>query len=257
MRAALQGLLALALLLPCAARADSLEEVFKRGNAAFARGDYASAVSEYESLVEANIDDPDVAFNLASAYGALGRYGQSIRYFERSLRLSPGNDAARDGLRLARETLGERQARARGEAIVVDRPPLTEALFSFLSADQLAWSLLITAWLAAGLLAALAVARVEGVRLGLGIGAALFTALAIAAALGVGAKADWGKPGARAVAVREGAQVREGPDDHATLLGELAEGEAVRIVGREGRFARVLTGGEREAYVLSSDVGEI
>ncbi|HEY6877706.1 MAG TPA: SH3 domain-containing protein, partial [Polyangiales bacterium] len=190
-------------------------------------------------------------------YGALGRYGQAIRYFERSLRLDPGDAAAREGLRIARETLGEHQARARGEAIVVDRPPLTEAVFSFFTADQLAWALLITAWLAVGLLLSLVVVRVEGLRLGVGIGAASLGALAVAAALGVGAKADWGKPGARAVIVREGAQVREGPDDRATLMGELAEGEAVRVLAREGRFARILTSGEREAYVLGSDVGEL
>ncbi|HEX5656078.1 MAG TPA: tetratricopeptide repeat protein [Polyangiales bacterium] len=252
-------LLALLLVLSFAGRAhaDSLQDVFKRGNAAFARGDHEAALEEFSALTEAGIDDPDVAFNLASTYGALGRYGQAIRYFQRSLRLDPGDAAARDGLRLARETLGERQARARGEAIVVDRPPLTEAVFSFFSADQLAWGLLITAWLAVGLLLALPAARVEGVRLGLGIGAALFAALALTAALGVGAKADWGKAGTRALIVREGAQVREGPDDRATLLGELAEGEAVRLLAREGRFARILTGGEREAYVLGSDVGEL
>jgi uncharacterized protein YgiM (DUF1202 family) len=251
------ALLAVSLLIASGARADSLQDVFKRGNAAFARGDYAAAVEEYTSLAESGIDDPDVAFNLASAYGALGRYGESIRYFERSLRLDPGDAAAREGLRLARETLGERQARARGEAIVVDRPPLTEAVFSFFSADQLAWALLISVWLAAALLLALPAARVEGMQLGLGIGVALLGALALASALGVGAKADWGKPGARALIVREGAQVREGPDDRATLLGELAEGEAVRILGREGRFARILTAGERQAYVLGSDVGEL
>ncbi len=251
------ALLVATLLITSTVRADSLQDVFTRGNAAFARGDFKGAVAEYESLAEAGIDDPDVAFNLASAYGALGSYGQAIRYYEHSLRLAPGDAAAREGLRLARETLGERQARARGEAIVVDRPPLTEAVFSFFSADQLAWALLITAWLAVGLLIALPTTSVEGVRLGLGIGAALSIVLAVVSALGVGAKAEWGKPGRKAVVVREGAQVREGPDEHASLLGELAEGEAVRLLAREGRFARVLTAGEREAYVLGSDVGEL
>jgi tetratricopeptide (TPR) repeat protein len=250
-------LLALLSLVALPVRAESLQDVFARGNAAFARGDHEAAVKEYAALVEAGIDDPDLAFNLASSYGALGRYGQAIRYFERSLRLQPGDAAAREGLRLARETLGERQARARGEAIVVDRPPLTEAVFSFFSADTLALALLLAAWLSAGLLLVLPGVRVEGVRLGIGIGSALLAALALAAALGVGAKADWGRAGTRAVVVREGVPVREGPDDRASLLGELAEGESVRLLAREGRFARILTSGEREAYVLGSDVGEL
>jgi tetratricopeptide (TPR) repeat protein len=239
------------------ARADSLSDVFARGNAAFASHDHERAVAEYEALIEAGIDDPDVAFNLASSHGALGHYGQAIRYFERSLRLDPGDAAARDWLRMARETLGERQARARGEAIVVDRPPLSEAVFTYFSADQLALTLLITIWLAAGLLVALPLVRAEAVRLGIGIASTLLAVLALVSALGVGAKAEWGKPGRPALILREGTPVREGSTDKAPLVGELAEGEAVRLLAREGRFARILTGQDREAYVLGSDVGEL
>jgi tetratricopeptide (TPR) repeat protein len=257
------------------ARADSLADVFARGNAAFARGDYAAAILEYEQLTDSGIDDPEVAFNLASSYGAAGQYGQAIRYFERTLRLAPGDGAAREGLRLARDSLGERQAQKSGEAIVVDRPPLTEAVFSYLSANTLAVLLLLTSWLGAGLLIGLSWVRLEAARLGVGIAAAVCFGLALLSAIGVGAKADWGRDGQRAVVIREGAALREGPDPSARLLGELSEGEAVRLLAREGRFARVLARsgardgadaegaadehepGLREAYVLGTDVGEI
>jgi uncharacterized protein YgiM (DUF1202 family) len=258
------------LFVSASARADSLSDVFTRGNVAYARGDYAEAIREYEKLSEAGIDDADVAFNLASSYGAHGEYGQAIRYFQRALRLSPNDSAARQGLRLARDTLGERQAQKRGESIVVDRPPLTEALFSFLSANTLALLLLLFAWLGTGLVIGLSWVRLEAARLGVGIAAAVCFGLSLVSALGVGAKADWGREGRRAVIVREGAALREGPDDHARLVGELTEGESVRVLAREGRFARVLARGpgneapddegqrgEREAYVLGSDVGEI
>ena len=42
--------LGLAFALSPAARADSLSDVFTRGNGAFLRGDYASAIREYEAL---------------------------------------------------------------------------------------------------------------------------------------------------------------------------------------------------------------
>jgi tetratricopeptide (TPR) repeat protein len=237
--------------------ADSLRDVFARGNAAYARGDYAAAVREYEALNDAGIDDPDLAFDLASSYGSLGRYGQAIRYFERTLRLSPRDAEARVGLRAARDALGEKQAQASGEAIVVDRPPLTEAVFSYLSSDTLAVLLLVSIWLASGLLIALPYVKLEGARLGIGIASALLFSLAAVSALGVGAKADWGRAGKRAVIVQETAAIREGPDDRARLLGELVEGEPVRVLGREGGFARVLARGGREAYVRSSELGEI
>ncbi len=239
------------------ARADSLAEAFARGNAAFARGAYDNAVREYEALVDAGVDDPDVAFNLASAYGALGRYGPAIRYFERTLRLAPRDAAAREGLRVAREALGERQAQAQGEAIIQDRPPLSEAIFSAFSADDLALSLLASIWLGAVLWLGLPRIRTEALRLGCGIGAALAFALAFGSALGLGAKADWGREGERAVILREGVAIREGPDDRARLAAELAEGEHVRVLAREGRYARILARGERAGYVLGSDVGEL
>jgi hypothetical protein len=238
-------------------RADSLRDVFTRGNAAYARGDFAAAVKEYEALNDAGIDDPDLAFNLASAYGALAKYGQAIRYFERSLRLSPGDAEARAGLKAARDALGEKQAQASGEAIVVDRPPLTEAVFSGLSEGTLSVLLLVSIWLASGLLVALSYVKIEGARLGVGIASAVLFSLALVSALGVGAKASFGRAGKRAVIVGETAAIREGPDDRARLLGELVEGESVRVLGREGAFARVLARGEREAYVRVGDVGEI
>jgi len=256
-RGSVLALVALLFTLSATARADSLADVFTRGNAAFARGDYPTAVREYEALNEAGIDDADVAFNLASSYGELGQYGQAIRYFERTLRLSPRDGEARTLLRQARDALGERQAQQSGEAIVEDRPPLTEAVFTYFSSDTLTWLLLIAVWVASGLLIALTRVQAEGARLGIGIASAVLFSLAAVSALGVGAKADWGRAGKRAVIVRETAAIREGPDDRARLISELVEGESVRIVGREGRFVRVLARAQREAYVLSSDVGEI
>ncbi|MET0342927.1 MAG: tetratricopeptide repeat protein [Polyangiales bacterium] len=238
------------------ARADSVRDLFERGNAAHARGDYAAAVREYQALVESGIDDPDVSFDLASSHGALGHYGEAIRWFQRSLRLAPGDDAAREGLKAARQALGERQAQARGEAIVVDRPPLTEALFAAFTSDGLAIALLVAVWVAAALFLLLSVLRAEALRLGAGIGAALALAIAVFSALGVGAKADWGRDGTRAVVLREGVPLREGPDDAARLTGELAEGETARIISRSGRFARVIVRNEQTGYARGEDVGE-
>jgi hypothetical protein len=235
---------------------DSLAATFARGNAAFAHGDYASAIAAYETLVEAGIDDADVSFNLASAHGSLGQYGQAIRYFERTLRLRPGEDAARAGLKRARDALGQRQALETGEAIVAERPPLTEALFGALTVDALALWLLVSAWLAAAAAVALLYVRAEGLRLSLGIFVTLTTVLSLVAGLGLSVRADFKGDGARAIVVHEHAPVREGPDEGARLWRELPEGSAVRVLKREGSFVRIRTG-EHEGYMHVADVGEI
>jgi tetratricopeptide (TPR) repeat protein len=236
--------------------ADSLEQTFERGNKAFARGDYAAALAAYQTLVEAGVDDPDVSFNLASAHGALGHYGQAIRYFAHTLRLRPGDQAARAGEKRAREALGQRQALESGEAIVAERPPLGEALFGGLSSDALAIALLVCTWLFAAAAALLTFVRAEALRLSLGIATALGAALALAAGAGLSVKTDRESEGARAIVVTEHAALREGPDELARLSRELPEGTSVRVLAREGAFARVRVG-EREGYMRATDVGEI
>jgi tetratricopeptide (TPR) repeat protein len=199
-----------------------------------------------------------VSHNLASSYGSLGQYGQAIRYFERALREGPGDDAAEQGLKLARKLLGERQAKERGEALVAERPPLSSAVFAAVSEDTLALLLLMSSFvLGAALLLLLLVAQAEAPRIGLGIGVAAGLLFALVSSFGLWAKADFGAPGARAVVISEHAPVREGPDTGARLSSELNEGESVRILAKEGDFARIQLTRGSEGYVLKSALGEI
>lgn len=248
--------LALALALAAqVTRADSLSDAFARGNRAFSKADYASAVSEYQRLIESGVADPDVTFNLASAYGNLGRYGQAIRYFERTLTLRPSDNGATKALSEVRNVLGERTAQRTGEAIVSDRPPLSEALFGRLTTHTLAWLLLASVWLAS--LCGLALLRVqpEGIRLALGITCASASLLALVSGTGLGARLDWGQAEGRGIVLAETA-LREGPDTGAAMKSELSEGSPAKILSRHGAYLRVHSG-SLEGYVLASEVGEI
>jgi tetratricopeptide (TPR) repeat protein len=244
-------------LLAPAVRADSLRDTFIRGNAAYARADYAAAIREYETLIESGVADANVSYNLAAAHGSLGEYGQAIRYFERALREHPGDDGAERGLKLARDLLGERQAKERGEAIVAERPPLSSALFAGVSENTLALLLLLSSSAFGAALLALMFARAEAQRIGLGITASAGLLFALVSSFGVWSKSDFGAAGTRAVVITEAAPVREGPDPAARLSAELNEGESVRILAREGDFARVRLARGGDGYVPKSALGEI
>lgn len=253
------GLIALfgLLLVAGSARADSLSELFARGNAAYARGDYRKAIQEYEALVEAGVRDAAVSYDLACAYGASGQYGAAIQFFERALREAPGDDDAERGLKLARDLLGERQARERGEALVAERPPLSSALFASLGENTLALTLLVSAALWSVLLVALTRARAEATRIGFGIATGFFVLTSLVSGFGLAAKLDFGAEGRRAVVRADHTPVREGPDPAARLAAELNEGESVRVLAREGEFAYVRVARGREGYVPRSALGEI
>jgi tetratricopeptide (TPR) repeat protein len=252
----------LALILACtlcgaSARADSLRDTFSRGNAAYARGDYQAAISEYSTLLESGVSDVSVSHNLAAAYGSIGKYGQAIRYFERALGEAPGDDGADRGLKLARDLLGERQAKERGEAIVAERPPLSSAIFADISENALAVLLLASSTVFGATLLLLLFARAEAQRIALGIAAGAGILFALMSGFGLWAKADFGAAGARAVVISEHAPVREGPDPAARLSSELSEGESVRILANEGDFSRVKLTRGGEGYVMKSALGEI
>ena len=258
MRQALRiGLLCLGLCSSSAAQADSLRAGFERGNAAFAAKDYAGAVREYEALQELGVADPTVTFNLASAYGSLGQYGQAIRYFERTLLLDPSDEEARRSLNEARSALGERQASLRGEAIVAERPPLSRAIFAKIHPDTLAWLLLGAIWSAAATALVLLRTQREAVRLGLGIFMTAMTLLSLIAGFGLAAKNDFGASGSLAIILAEGAALRNGPAPAASLVEELPEGTHVRTLAHSAGYVRVRTSAGREGFVQTRDVGDI
>lgn len=241
---------------PPAQAADSLEQVFARGNRAYSQGDYARAIEHYTILIEAGVEDPAVTFNLGSAHASLGRYGEAIRYFERTLRLAPSDEGAQRNLQNARTALAERLAQESGEALLAERPPLVEALFARVRAESLAYALLFSAWLASACGLLLGRTRTESKRLALGITCALSTLLALVSGFGLGVSSDWGRSLARAVVIAPSAVVRDGPDVASPRRGELLEGSLTRVLAYEGAFAHVKSG-DLEGFVLASEVGEI
>ena len=72
-----------------AARADRVDEAWRRGNEAYLHGDYAAAVAAYEEVDRQGPSSADLAFNLGDAYFRKGALGPAIWAFERALALDP------------------------------------------------------------------------------------------------------------------------------------------------------------------------
>ncbi|MDH5673340.1 MAG: hypothetical protein OEZ06_14395 [Myxococcales bacterium] len=253
--AALAALLLSALCQPAAAR--SLQEQFKAANDAYFQGDFERAASHYLALVEAGVHDPDLYFNLATTEAHRGRLGHAILYFERSLWLEPGDGAAERGLEAARRILARRWAEAEGEATVRTRPPLSAALLRPLSADLLAWLLLVCNALFFGCLLVRSRLEAEAVRLGLTIAAPILALLTLLSGLGLLAKLDRFEAGQAAIVVAADAQLLEGPHGRAKGRGRAREGQPARTLSREGDFVRVRMAGGAAGWLPVADVHTI
>ena len=103
MRATIRGLLVPALLATVSvSMAETPEEIFDRGNAAYADGRYEEAAEALRSLARYRIRDPVLEYNLANAEFRVGRLGWAILHYERARRMSPTDPDIADNLRFAR-----------------------------------------------------------------------------------------------------------------------------------------------------------
>ncbi|MCG8557080.1 MAG: SH3 domain-containing protein [Proteobacteria bacterium] len=239
------------------ARAQSLQSLFAGANQAYFRGDHKTALARYERLIAAGVRDADVYFNLATIHAKAGSYGRAILFFERSMRLGPGDEQAERGLAASHAALGRRRAESAGEATVRTRPSMGTAMVRPVSENSLALSVLVLEVAFFAVLAALGITRRETPRVALGVAAPLLGLCLLVSALGLATKADAWSQGRRAVVLREQAEVREGPDPRAQARARVPEGRYVRVVERDNGFVRVRMPGEIEGWMKRGDVGDI
>ena len=77
-------------------------DFYAQGNGLYQEGDFAGALSAYESILDAGFESGDLHFNIGNAYFKLGNLGRAILHYERSRRLLPGDEGVLANLELAR-----------------------------------------------------------------------------------------------------------------------------------------------------------
>jgi tetratricopeptide (TPR) repeat protein len=68
----------------------------------YREGNYQAAIDEYLKITGAGVANEWVFFNLGNAYYKENRTGNAILYYEKALRLAPGDSQIRENLALAR-----------------------------------------------------------------------------------------------------------------------------------------------------------
>jgi len=107
---------------------------FQEANRLYEESRFEAAVEAYRRLLEADPDDPALAYNLGNAYfrlSAPGSLGQAILFYERAFALSPRDADLHHNLDFALRRAGE-------TLIPPGTPPALFVLFHMLSAAELA-----------------------------------------------------------------------------------------------------------------------
>lgn len=234
------------------ARADRLEEAWRRGNEAYLRGDHAAAVTAYEGLERQGVVSADLYYNLGDAYFRRGAVGRAIWSFERALVLDPDDEDARYNLEQARK-VAARAAKDRIEG--ADREPAWIRLVTSVDPSAVAWAFALSY---VGFFLLLLIRR--------GVGPERRAALAAAAAvLGVGAALAGALLFGRSrldqvpfgVVLPDTVAVKEGADPNYRTTFDVHAGLRVRLIAQDQDWFRIRLANGLEGWVRAEDVGRL
>jgi tetratricopeptide (TPR) repeat protein len=234
------------------ARADRLEEAWKRGNDAYLHGDYDGAIAAYEELDRQDVVSPDLFFNLGDAYFKKGALGPAIWAFERAAALDPDDEDIRFNLDQSRK-LAARQAHDKIEG--EEREPLWIRAVTSLSPSTETWIFLA---LYLGLFALLVVRRRanDDARPALTASAAILAAMTLLAGATVAGRAVLERV-PYAVVLPDSLAVKEGADVNYKTGFQVHAGLRVRLLERDQDWLRIRLANGLEGWVRSNDVGRL
>jgi Bacterial SH3 domain./Tetratricopeptide repeat. len=244
---------ALLLVLPArGARADLLDEAWKRGNDAYFRGDFAGAVVAYEQLDRQNVVSRDLYYNLGVAHFRQGSLGRAVWSFERALGLDPDDEDARFNLTQARK-LAERRVLDKIES--AEREALWIRVVTFLTASTETW-IFVGVYLGCFVLLFLRRRAADDSRAALTAGAAILgTGALLAGVLLLGRmnldRIPFGIVLPDTVAVKEGAET-----SYRTSF-EVHAGLRVRLLDRDRDWVRVRLANGLEGWLRAEDAGRL
>ncbi len=81
--------------------AQNEEKTFQQGNEYFRQKQYDKAIESYQQLVSSGYEGTALYYNLGNAYYREGKIGYAILYYEKALKLSPGDEDIKHNIALA------------------------------------------------------------------------------------------------------------------------------------------------------------
>jgi tetratricopeptide (TPR) repeat protein len=244
--------IALSSVISSAARADVIDEAWRRGNDAYFKGDYPAALAAYEQLDRQGVVSAELYYNLGVLHFRQGNLGRAVWSFERAVTLAPDDEDAKFNLAQARK-LADRRVRDRIEG--AERDPLWIRTVTFLTTSEQTWLFLIL-YLSCFVLLFLRRRAREASRAALGASAALVGfAAAVAGVLLIGRVALDRIP--FGVVLPDMVTVKEGADPNYRTTFAVHAGLRVRLLERDQDWVRIRLANGLEGWVRDQDVGKL
>jgi tetratricopeptide (TPR) repeat protein len=193
---------------------------FAKANQEYAAGDFKTAIDDYEALVRAGQDTPNLFYNLGNAYFRKNNFGRAILNYERALALDPHHPESETNVQIARDE-------ARALELV---PTRSERLFAFADENQLVVTAAIAFWIGMFSIAAWIIGRSRSA-LALSILSLSIFAIAVVASY----QLSHGKNGpGLAIVTGDKVDARLATADNANRVLTLPAGSEIKIVSQRG-----------------------
>ena len=211
------------------------DEWFEEGNEAYAEGNYEQALTFYEQIVESGMESADLYYNMGNTYYKMKQYPMSILYYEKALKLNPGDEDIRTNLEIA-------------NLAVVDKINIIPQSFiarwwngikSSLSSDGWAWvSIAAFAMLLICLFAFLMARRTALRKTGFFVGLVVAVCLVLSVVFAVQKHQDMNHQD-EAIIMTPTVTVKSSPADNSVDLFVLHEGAKVQISGTSNGWNKI------------------
>ncbi len=250
-------LFATLLSIPKDGRSDSLNTMFKEANNAFWNGNYKKASSLYKKIDELGAEDPNLSYNLGTAYARLGQLGRAVQYYEQSLKLDPGHTDSRHNLSVIREFLARRASGAGRDADLAPAVTPWRAILDRFSPKSAAFSFLVFHLALFGVLIIRRFVSREMPRLSLGVLAGVLLILTVTTLSVVIGKWHQHTFQNEAIVVRKGQlDVMEGPSSTVKRF-SLEEGSRIRILEEQDEWTHLLDSEGQDGWAPVAKLGKI
>lgn len=85
-----------------------IKSLMEKGNEYYKNNHYQLAIDEYSKLVSDGYQGASLFYNLGNAYYRLGKVGYAILYYEKAIKLAPGDEDIKHNLQLAKLNLKDK-----------------------------------------------------------------------------------------------------------------------------------------------------
>lgn len=86
----------------------SIDELMKKANDFYVKGQFEEAIKIYESLVQEGYEGTSLYYNLGNSYYRIGKIGYAILYYEKALKLSPDDEDVQHNLQLVKMNIKDK-----------------------------------------------------------------------------------------------------------------------------------------------------